>query len=426
MSRSKSKRSRTEVVSKTDTKEQRLAKGISLLGSPRVAGLSALLALLTLAAFSSVFQCAFVGWDDPGYVTANRHVQVGLTFPAIRWALSATDKANWHPLTWFSHMLDCQIFGLRPWGHHLTNLLLHTINTVLLFRLLNRMTGARWRSFVVAALFGLHPLRVESVAWISERKDVLSMLFFLLTLWAYTRYAHSSDSPRARPDSAPAPLTTQMLPPLSIHYVLAIVFFCAGLMAKPMLVTVPIVLLLIDFWPLARFGRCSGMVLVTEKIPFCILAAASSAVTLLVQERGGAVVSLARLPFLDRAQNALVSYGRYAAKTVLPVKLAAFYPLPDHWPVAVVALAAVFLVGATILAWVYRRRFPYLPMGWAWFVLTLVPVIGLIRMGALSMADRYSYIPSIGGFILMVWAARDLASRWRLDRRLILVLRQNN
>lgn len=248
---------------------------------------AALLALLTLAAFLPVLKCTFLTWDDPGYVSANLHVRAGLTVPSIRWAFTTIEKANWHPLTWLSHMFDCQLFGLNPSAHHFMGLVLHTINVVLLFLWLNEMTGALWRSFVVAALFGLHPLRVESVAWISERKDVLSMLFFLLTLWAYSRYGRDTTSRLTGDDPGrPAP-NSQIIPGFSANYLLALVFFCAGLMSKPMLVTVPFILLLLDFWPLARFNRANRFVLFTEKIPFLILAAVSSAVTFLVQARGG-------------------------------------------------------------------------------------------------------------------------------------------
>jgi Flp pilus assembly protein TadD len=298
----------------------------------------------------------------------------------MAWAFSTVQASNWHPLTWISHMLDCQLYGLNPIGHHLASLLLHLANSILLFLLLRRMTKQEWPSALVAALFALHPLHVESVAWISERKDTLSGLFWMLSMWAYVRYAQGRAAG---------------------FYIASIILFALGLMAKPMLVTLPFVLILIDYWPLRRLAPA-------EKIPYFILAAASCAVTVLAQRKGGAVASLAAEPLGLRLANVPVAYARYLLKTFWPVDLAAYYPLPGHWPVWQVAGAAALLVILT--AWIFwrARAQPYLAVGWLWFLGVLVPVIGLAQVGAQAMADRYDYLPSIGLFIAVVWTARPL------------------
>jgi Flp pilus assembly protein TadD len=312
-------------------------------------------------------------------------------------------------------MLDHQFYGLKPWGYHLTNVLLHAFNTVLLFLVLRRMTGLRpeqsigaaapqagalWQSLMVAGLFGLHPLRVESVAWISERKDVLSVLFWMLTLWAYVRYVEKSkvQSPKSK-----------------VFYGLTLLFFALDLMSKPMVVTLPCVLLLLDYWPLARWQQKNLRGLLMEKVPFFLLSAIGSAVTYVFLRNSG-VLSLAltglSLPFDARMENALVSYGRYLGKLFWPVNLCAFYPHPDYWPMQKILVAGLLVLGLSVLVFIMRRRQPYLPTGWLWYLGTLVPVIGLAQAGDESMADRYSYIPSIGILIVLVWGTCQVTRGW--------------
>jgi tetratricopeptide (TPR) repeat protein len=296
-------------------------------------------------------------------------------------------------------MLDCELFGLKPWGHHLTSVLLHALNAVLVFLVFRRMTGATWRSFFVAALFGLHPLRVESVAWVAERKDVLSTLFWMLTMGAYTRFAEESRtrSPRSR-----------------TWYGLALAFFALGLMSKPMLVTLPCVLLLLDYWPLDRFKDKSLGGLAVEKTPFFMLAAMSSVITFMVQRHTGAMTAGAGWPLAVRAENAIISCCRYLGKLFWPENLIVFYPHPGHWPGSTLVLAGVLLLSLSIAAVMLRRR-PYVLVGWLWFIGTLVPVLGLVQVGGQSMADRYTYVPSMGILILLAWGAHDLTQRWRLQ-----------
>ena len=374
----------------------------------RGAGWMALwLAMVTVAVFWQATECGFINYDDPDYVTANSHVQQGLTAGSIRWAFATVFEGLWIPLTWLSHMLDWQIYGSRPWGHHLTSVLLHAANTALLFLLVRLMTGSLWRSAFVAALFALHPLHVETVAWVSERKGVLSTLFWLLTLGAYARYARFKDR--------------GMRVQAGGSYAAALLFFACGLMAKPILVTLPFMLLLLDYWPLerwkspeadpkAREPRRWGW-LVLEKLPFLALAALFSALTF-----SASPASLFTAG--QRINNALVSYPRYLWKTLWPAKLAVPYPYPPtwDWPVGLVILAAGFLVAATL--WVIRRarRQPYLATGWFWFLGTLAPVLGLARMGFYSLADRYTYVSLIGIFLMVTWAAGEAVarqSRWR-------------
>jgi tetratricopeptide (TPR) repeat protein len=366
------------------------------------------LILGVLFAFGPVIDGGFINYDDDLYVTSNAQVQNGLTLEGIGWAFRSTEASNWHPLTWISHMVDCQLFGLKAWGHHFSSLLLHTVNTLLVFVVLRRMTGATWRSAFVAALFGLHPLRVESVAWVAERKDVLSATFSLLTVWAYVRFAEESKvrSPQSR-----------------IYYGLALVCFCLGLLSKPMVVTIPFVLLLLDYWPLGRSSRfgaaghqrdpVSWTRLAWEKLPFFLLAAGSSAITFMVQKRGGAMETLAGLPWNARVENAVVSYCRYLGKLVYPVNLSVFYPHAGHSSVGTWVLSASLLLGVTALVVVTRRRWPHLLVGWFWFVGTLVPVIGLVQVGEQSMADRYTYVPTIGVIMLVTWGVHELVRKWR-------------
>jgi len=367
-------------------------------GGPVVLG--ALLFVLVAGIFLPAVADDFITYDDPVYVTDNAHVKAGLTPASVRWAFQSTEASNWHPLTWLSHMADVELFGLQPWGHHLTSLLLHALNAVLLFAALRRMTGALWRSLFVAALFGLHPLHVESVAWVSERKDVLSTAFWMLALWAYALRAEAA---RSRGPGAPA------------YYGLSLLFFALGLMCKPMLVTLPCVLLLLDYWPLKRWGGSLGeaLRLLVEKLPFLALSAAACAVTLYAQSRGEAVASTDDFPLGVRVANALIAYCRYLGKCFVPARLAVFYPdLGDQPPSLDTALAALLLAAVTGVAAAQVRRRPYLLIGWLWFLGTLVPVIGLVQVGGQSMADRYSYVPLIGIFVMGAWAAGDLTPAW--------------
>jgi tetratricopeptide (TPR) repeat protein len=360
--------------------------------------------------FSSVRRFDYVNYDDPDYVSANPHVQSGLNWQNVQWAFTTGRASNWHPLTWLSHMLDWQFFGNDPGAQHVISAALHAINTMLLFLVLRRMTGAHWRSAIVAALFGLHPLRVESVAWISERKDVLSGLFLFLTLGSYCRYA--------------ALRVTSVLEfkPGLAWYSLALVCFALGLMSKPMLVTVPFLLLLLDYWPLSRFSLAKPDLkpsawLLLEKGPFFVLAAASCIITFVVQRRGGAVST--SLPFWGRIANALVSYARYLGKTIWPTDLSVLYPHPGYWSGwQVVGSGGLFLL-ILVAAIAQSRLRPYFITGWLWFVGGLVPVIGLVQVGIQSMADRYTYIPCIGLFIAVVWGLGEQLQRWPSTRPVV-------
>jgi tetratricopeptide (TPR) repeat protein len=378
--------------------------------------LATLLGLATVVLYWPAMQCDFISYDDPDYVTSNIQVQNGITFENLKLALTSSVSANWHPLTVLSHMLDCQLFGLKPWGHHLTSVLLHALNSALVFLLLRGLTGAVWRSVLVAALFAVHPLRVESVAWVSERKDVLNTFFGLLTLIAYTRYAQEQES-RSKDQVGGRKNSFSYL--LSPSYWFALLCFALGLMSKPMLVTWPFVLLLLDYWPLRRIDlatRHSSLAtiirLLLEKIPFFALAAVACIATFMVQKEAGAVAT--SLPLVERLENVPVSYCRYLEKIFWPTDLAVFYPHPGHWPLAEVILASLFLVVISGLLLVNWRRYPFLLMGWLWFVGTLVPVIGLVQVGAQSLADRYTYIPSLGVLLLAVWGANELVQRCRI------------
>ena len=395
-----------------------------------------LLALITAGVYWPVARQGFINFDDPDYVSGNPRVQAGLTLESVQWAFTSMYASNWHPLTWLSHMLDCQIYGLRPGGHHVTSLLLHVVNSLLLFGLLKRLTGAFWRSALVAALFALHPLHVESVAWVSERKDVLSALFFMLTLWAYARYAEVQSrgtevqSPESKVQSPGAGQSPRSTLHASRFYVLSLLFFALGLMSKPMLVTLPFVLLLLDYWPLGRFRlataksplpataqRSTLTRLAVEKIPFFALSALSCVLTFLVQRACGAMTPLAKTPFELRVANALVAYARYLGKTFWPAKLAVFYPYShlsvDSWQVMGAALLLLIATVAIVLA---ARKQPCLLIGWLWFLGTLVPVIGLVQVGKQALADRYTYLPHIGLFILIVWGAAAVVARLRGPR----------
>ncbi len=357
----------------------------------------ALLVLATVILYWPATRNEFVNFDDVQYVLDNVHVTGGLTWENVKWAFQSGYASNWHPLTWLSHMADCQMFGVEPWGHHLTSVLLHAVNVALLFALLRQLTGATWRSLFAAALFAVHPLHVESVAWVAERKDMLSGFFGFLSLIFYARYAQKRSAVKSRP--------------ATLDYVLALFFLALGLMSKPMLVTWPFVMLLLDCWPLRRFSVQGVKKLVLEKIPFFALVVAASVVTFLVQKHGGAVSDA--IPPGLRCENALVSYCRYLGKMVWPADMAVFYQFPKHLPMAEVLLAGGLMSGISVVLIVKRWQYPFLLMGWLWFVGTLVPVIGLVPVGGQAMADRYVYIPSVGIFIFTVWGLYELASRWR-------------
>jgi len=358
--------------------------------------LSVALLLLVFLAFSRVAANGFLNFDDELYVTDNPNVNAGLSREALGWALTSFHAGNWHPLTWFSHMIDVQVYGLNPRGHHLTNLLFHALNTCLLFLVFSRATGAAWRSWFVAVFFAVHPLHVESVAWVAERKDVLSTFFWALTLLAYVRYARR---PRSR------------------SYLLVVAAFTLGLMAKPMLVTLPFLLLLLDYWPLGRSrGRGTGATspdaswsrLVLEKAPLILLAAASSAVTYVAQKEGGAVIGGQTIGWGERFANAMVSYATYLSKLFAPFDLAAFYPHPGAAISSGKALGAgLLLVCISLLFLRQRLRRPYLPVGWLWYLGTLVPVIGFVQVGTQALADRYTYVPLIGLFVAISWGVAD-------------------
>jgi protein O-mannosyl-transferase len=361
------------------------------------------LVAISLAVFGQTVRYDFVNFDDDLYVYNAPAIQAGLTIKGLALAFTSSHARNWHPLTTISHMLDCQLYGLKPGGHHATNVVLHTIATLLLFRVLWQMTGAVWKSAVVAALFAVHPLHVESVAWVSERKDVLSGVFFLLMLDAYVRYTRA---------------------PCITRYLVVAVLFAAGLMSKPMLVSAPVILLLLDYWPLRRFEQVSSTKgkakiaksgdqwrvirdLFLEKVPLLVLAAGSCIITFVLQKRAAGAIP--PLPLLWRVQNAFVSYVIYVWKTLWPTRLAVFYPHPNNtlaiWEII---LAIGLLLAVTIAAIVFRRERPYLFTGWFWYLSMLVPVIGLVQVGEQGHADRYTYLPHIGLFLLAVWLVADV------------------
>lgn len=364
----------------------------------------------------------FINYDDNAYITDNAQVQKGLTSKGIIWAFTTSHTGNWHPLTWISHMLDCELYGLNPEGHHLTNVLFHMANAILLFVVLRWMTGAIWRSGLVAALFALHPLHVESVAWVAERKDVLSTFFWMLTMLAYVHYVNRPGGKR---------------------YLLVLVTFALGLMAKPMLVTLPFVLLLLDYWPLNRFkpravtGSVENQPLgfwssgddklpilkaVMEKTPLFLMSLFSCVVTVMAQQGAGAISTLEIVPFKLRIANGLVSVVAYMGKMIWPQDLAVFYPHPvsdlQIWKPVV---AGLFLLILSTVALLVAQRCRYVLVGWLWYLGTLVPVIGLVQVGEQAMADRYTYVPLIGLFIVVVWGFADLVKGWRSRRWVVSV-----
>jgi tetratricopeptide (TPR) repeat protein len=361
--------------------------------------LSGLLILLIVTVYGQVGSHPFVDYDDPDYVINNLHVQAGLTWSTITWAMTALEAGNWHPVTWLSHALDCQLFGLDPSGHHWSSVAFHCINTVLLFWLLWIATRARWQSFLVAALFALHPLNVESVAWIAERKNLVSTLFFLLALGAYGWYAR-------RPGVA--------------RYLLLAVLFILGLGAKPMVITLPFVLLLLDFWPLQRIEgwldpssafpvpQTTLSRLILEKLPLLALSAGSAVITIIAQRES--VIRTDELPSLIRIENSLYAYGAYLWKMVWPAHLAIIYPHPGRTlPAWKPLLSLAIIIVTSIVAWKQRARRPYLVTGWLWFLGTAVPIIGIMQVGLQVIADRYAYLPLIGMFVIVVWGSSGIA-----------------
>ena len=366
--------------------------------SGRALWISIALIAANVVIYSAVLHYGFVRWDDPEYVSENPYISGGLTWSGVSWAF-ATGSANyWHPLTWLSHMLDVQLFGLDAGRHHLINVLLHIANTLLLFGLLHSATGTLGRSSFVAGLFALHPLHVESVAWVAERKDVLSTLFWMLTVWAYVAYVRR---------------------PRLGRYLAVLLLFALALMAKPMVVTLPFVLLLLDYWPLARVApgtdRSAWFRLALEKLPLFAIAAALGVVTFLVQRQQGAVAALEALPLESRAENAVVSYFAYVAHMLWPMHLAVFYPLTPSLPGWQVVGSILGLIGVSV-AVIAARSHRYLAVGWMWYLGTLVPVIGLVQVGQQSMADRYTYVPLIGLFLIAAWGIPELLGNWPYRR----------
>jgi len=370
---------------------------------------SLLLFAAVLVSYSSVIHNGFIDYDDNEYITDNLHVRAGMTWATVEWAFTTYDEANWHPLTWLSHALDCDLFGLNPVGHHSVNVLLHAVNAVLLFLVLQSATGVRWRSLMVAALFALHPMNVESVAWAAERKNVLSMLFFLLALYAYVWYAREPGLRR---------------------YATVAFLFVLSLLAKPQAITFPFLLLLWDYWPLSRIGAAAGTAqagdppklsrarLLLEKLPLLLFSAVSAVVTMEAQQAGGALKDLAHYGLLSRLETTVISYARYLGKAFWPSKLVLPYPHPlKLYPAWQVGAAVLLLLLISVLV-LRAREQRYLAVGWFWFLGSLVPMIGLVQVGAQAMADRYAYISFIGLFLMIVWLvadwaeARQISARW--------------
>ncbi len=368
------------------------ARGVNSRGQPWQAvwttpAICVALVAMTFAVFGQTLSHPFIEYDDDIYIYNNPMVLPGLTWQGVIWAFTERHAYNWHPLTWISHMVDCQLYGQNPWGHHLGDVVLHAANAVALFLVFRSLTGALWRSAFVAAVFAIHPLRVESVAWISERKDVLSGLFFILTVWAYARFVRQ----RRR-----------------VLYVLSVVFFALGLMSKPMLVTVPLVLLVLDFWPLRRTDSIRRLVL--EKLPFFALSAISCGLTIWAQSHiiRGFSRSL-------RLENCFVSCLTYLRQMIWPEGLGLFYPFPAHdFPAWELLLAGLVVAGISTVAWEQRAARPWLLAGWLWFLIMLLPVLGIVQAGLQSHADRYTYLPQIGIYWIIAWLAAEFRVPWIL------------
>jgi tetratricopeptide (TPR) repeat protein len=356
-----------------------------------VPGICIFLAAIIWIVYGQSLHFQFVNYDDNQFVFGNATVLHGMTLKGVASAFRAHGMDNWIPMATLSHMLDCQFYGLNAGGHHLTNVLLHTAAAILLFLVLRRMTSALWRSAFVASLFAIHPLGVESVAWVTERKDILSGLFLILTLGAYTGYVRNRSS--------------------FAWYMAALLFAALGLMSKPMLVTLPFALLLLDYWPLQRFSPSTARRLLVEKIPFLLLSTAACFVTFAMQQKTGAVKTLASVPMPIRIENTFVSYMRYLGKIFYPENLAVLYPRQEQWPLVLVVLSAVLFIVISAAAIASRKRFPFVFTGWFWFAGMLVPVIGLIQVGEQAMADRYVYLPQIGLYLLLAWLVAELTPR---------------
>ena len=363
-------------------------------------GVCIFLAGIVWLVFGQTLGHPFINFDDPEYVYENPEINAGLTAHGVIWAFTHLPSPDWFPLTSISHMLDVQFYGLRAGGHHLTSVLVHTAVVILLFLVLRQMTGTLWRSAFVAAVFAIHPLRVESVAWVAERKDLLSGLFFMLTLGAYVRYVRKRRFGR---------------------YVLMAILFTCGLLSKPVFVTVPLVLLFLDYWPLRRFEqRLAIRGLILEKIPLLILSLAVSAATITGQT--GEVVSMEPLPFVWRVNNAFVSYVTYIWQMIWPARLAIFYPHPqNHLALWEIAVAIALLIAMTVLAFALRKRCPYLIVGWFWYLVMLAPVIGVVQVNLQGQADRYTYLAQIGLYLLVVWSIADLSLSWPYRRQILSV-----
>lgn len=356
-----------------------------------------LLVVSVIAIYLQTTGFDFVGFDDDDYITKNPSIQTGITLRSVVWAFTSTYASNWHPLTWISHLLDVELFELDPSGHHLVNVILHTANSILLFFVLIAATQRLWASAFVAALFAVHPLHVESVAWISERKDVLSTLFWMLAMFAYVQYARKPSVQR---------------------YLPVALVFTLGLMAKPMLVTLPVVLLMLDWWPLVRSRERGFLVYLPEKLPLFALSVASCIITYAAQQRGGSVATLEAFTLGVRAANAITAYVAYIGKMFWPYGLAAFYPHPGSGlPVWQTVGAALILIAITGVANRLARNRPYFIAGWLWYIVTLIPVIGLVQVGNQAMADRYTYIPLIGLFVILAWGVPDLLTLMHLHER---------
>jgi protein O-mannosyl-transferase len=369
---------------------------------------SLLIITVTAAAYWQLQKFDFINYDDNEYVFDNPHVKEGIKLNSIAWAFTNSHSSNWHPLTWLSHMLDWQMFGLWAGGHHLTSLFLHIVNSMLLFFVFRKMTGNIWQSGFVAALFALHPLHVQSVAWVSERKDILSAFFWILTLWAYACYVRRPGWPA---------------------YLVGLVFYISGLMSKPMVVTLPFVLLLLDYWPLNRLPidesgknlHIKLTKLLLEKIPLFILSAVSAGITIIVQRQSGALKSFDVIPLTDRLANALISYVNYIIKFIYPVKLSIYYPYPNQIPGWKLVASAAILTAISWAAIKFMRQKPWFIVGWFWFIGTLVPVIGLVQVGMQSIADRYMYLPMIGLLIPVAWGIPELLAKWLYKKAILTV-----
>lgn len=355
-----------------------------------------LLSVIIVCVYWQVGEHHFLSFDDNSYVTQNAHVTKGLTLEGLRWALTSFDASNWHPLTWLSHMLDVELFGVNSRWHHLSNVVYHLVASVLVLVLFNQVTGMQWRSFAVAAMFALHPMHVESVAWVAERKDLLSAIFGVLSLLSYCRFTHSKSKPL---------------------YATSLIMFSLSLMSKPMLVTMPLLILLLDYWPLKRFDAFEGNSSVSltriigEKIPYAVLSILSGIITIIAQDNGNAIAKFSDVPLHLRIGNAVISYVTYIIKLIIPVNLAIYYPFPLEIPVWKAVAAIVLIMIITSVAFVARKHSPYILTGWLWFLISLLPVIGIIKVGDQAMADRYSYVPSIGLFLLVTWSFAEVSQR---------------